>query len=1186
MISCGRRDRRRGALSAALAGALVIGAGAAAAASYADLVAADARLDLETARRTALDVVAAAPTTADAVAAAAWWYTNLDLLPGPDAILAAAGRPRDPELELQLGRIAAAIEDGPPPGALAAVDLSGPFGVFDVLDLERGVVPGDEQLPPLPSPWTGPASIERHGLRSADGWVGPPESTARSGVFLAAWTLELGADFDGWLVVECRGSFNLELDGQPLDRRRQCGELDPAVSWYRVALAGGRHRVRAEIAARRVPRVRVTLIDVAGTALPQPRLVPSTEGPWASATAAAALPPAAAALEQQPLVPPPTAAAAVLAAALAEGRGDGRRQRYWLERGTAADDPLTALELGWYLLLDEPNLTSDEGARRAAELLPAAAAAPAAALLDRAIALRERRSEDAERILAELAEAHSDDVRIRRLWTREAIRRGWAREIEDGTAALTAALPESETILELRLDALEALDRWDDRRRLLQATAEGRFEPDRLDELAGSCLANVALAAVERQRQRADDPALDLAAIKMLLENGRTADALAALEEAQDRWGPLPPIDELRLVATADDPVAFAAALDDALEHTPTNVQLRTLAWRRGQQPFFAPWRIDAATLLAERPAPAAGVDSVLLLDQAVERIYPDGSSLYYYHGLTEAITPVGARQAAGLQQLSKSYLLAVRIHKPDGRVVAPVDLAGRGDGTTLADVEPGDVVEEEYVAYVAATGTSRRGHLPPYVYRFADDQRAFGRSEYLLLVPPGIELQIDGTLSGLEKIDQEHDGLRLIGWRARDVPPITREPFAPPAQELLPWVSYGFGVSWQDVGDAVRDRVLPLLHPSEELAAWSASRLAEGDEPQAEVRALVNGLIDDVERDRTDLDLSEAAATSFGVRHGNRLLIAAAALLANDWQVDLVLARPRPFAGTHLEVPTMEPFSSPLLRVRRGDVVIWLDLDEERRGIDHVAPILQGSDALVLPLADATQPVTLLAEIPSFANPDLEEIVSVRASVDASGSATIDFVTDIHGGQAERMLDSIESATSDRANLVYQQLAANLFPGAGNVRGALDRIDGGARLDLELDLRGACDPAADQMTCRSLVLAQPLAPALASLPERRYPLVLALGFAQQLTLELVAPPGWTIDRQPRRLTSRWGTVDETLTRDGAAIRSVLAITIPPQTVDPADYPEFARFCHAVDELASRPPVLTPSHPPKLRSEE
>lgn len=1166
-------NRRLAALLLAAAGLAAAAPAPAATASFADVAAADAQLDLGTARRTALTIVAADATSADAVAAAGWWLASLDQLPEPDAILTAAGHPRDPELELYLGRIAAMVEDEPPPGALATVDLSGPFGVFDVLDLERGVVPADDALPALPSPWRGPASLERHWLRSADGWVGPPEATVRPGVFLAAWTLELDRGFDGWLAVECRGSYNLALDDAAVDRRRQCGDLDPATSWYRVELAAGRHALRLELASQRLPRVRLTLVDGDGDAVEQPRLAPAGDGPWASSSAVPQLPPAAAALEERAAATA-AASAARLAAALAKGRGDGSRQRRWLEQAVAADDPLAALELGWYRLLDQPDLSDEEGARRAAELLPAAAPLPAAALLERAIALRERRPEDAERVLAQLAESHGDDVRVRQLWTREAIRRGWAREIEDGIAALTATLPESDSVLDLRLDALAALDRWDDRRRLLQAAADGRFEPDRLDELASSCLAEVALAAVERRRRRADDPALDLAAVKMLLELDRTTEAIAALDDAAAQWGELPPIDELRLVVTAPDPAAFAAALDGALSRTPSNVQLRTLAWRRGRTPFFAPWRLDADELLADRAEPPAGVDSVLLLDQAVERIFPDGSSLYYYHGLTEAITPVGARQAAGLQQLANAYLLRVRIHKPDGRVVAPVDL-GNGSGAIADDVKAGDVVEEEYVARVAATGASRRGHLPPYVYRFADERRAFGRSEYLLLVPPGVELKVDGTLTGLETIDQDHDGDRLIGWRAHDVPPVSREPFAPPAQELLPWVSYSFGVTWQDVGDVVRDRVLPLLHPSDELTAWAGDLLARGETPEAAVGALVDGLLDEVERDRNDLDLGRSAAAAFAARKGNRLLIAAAALLAHGWQVDLALARPRPFAGSHLEVPSMEAFTAPLLRVERDGAEVWLDLDEERRGVGHISPILQGSDALVLPLGEPTRPVALLDELPTFPNPDLVETVTVHAAVAPDGTADLDFGTELHGGQAERLLDSIESATADRADQVFQQLAGNLFPGAGEVHGSLERVAGGARLGLELTLPGACDVEPQRLSCRSLVLARPLAPALASLPQRRYPLVLALGFSQRLILELTVPPGWTVQRQPRLLEARWGSVDETLTRDGDVIRSLLAIEIPPQTVAPEDYPEFARFCHAVDELASRPPTAT-----------
>lgn len=113
-------------------------------------------------------------------------------------------------------------------------------------------------------------------------------------------------------------------------------------------------------------------------------------------------------------------------------------------------------------------------------------------------------------------------------------------------------------------------------------------------------------------------------------------------------------------------------------------------------------------------------------------------------------------------------------------------------------------------------------------------------------------------------------------------------------------------------------------------------------------------------------------------------------------------------------------------------------------------------------------------------------------------------------------------------------------------------------------------------MVCRSLVFTKPLLPVLAALPTRRYPLIMPVPVLQRNELVIEAPEGWTIDHRPRRLETRWGSVVETVDREGRRHRSILKLELPAQTVAPDDYPEFARFCHAVDELSSRPPVLFP----------
>jgi hypothetical protein len=111
-------------------------------------------------------------------------------------------------------------------------------------------------------------------------------------------------------------------------------------------------------------------------------------------------------------------------------------------------------------------------------------------------------------------------------------------------------------------------------------------------------------------------------------------------------------------------------------------------------------------------------------------------------------------------------------------------------------------------------------------------------------------------------------------------------------------------------------------------------------------------------------------------------------------------------------------------------------------------------------------------------------------------------------------------------------------------------------------------------MLCRTLVFAKPLAPILAALPTRRFDLIMPVPVLQRNELTLELPEGWSLRTKPRRIETRWGSVTETIEADGRRVVSELRLELPAQTVTPGEYAEFARFCHAVDELTTRPPVL------------
>ena len=1147
-----------------------------AAAGWPEVSHADARFDLEGARRAALDTVSAAPDSADAIAAAGWWLHNVDVISEPEALLSAVPDERDPELGFLLARLEAELARRPPAGVPASFELAGPFGVFDTLDIERGVVPPDPGLPPPGTRFVDDAQPFRLRFTTLDGSAKPPRGMVFGGVYLAAWDLVVDQPLTGWLVLEVEGGANLELDGRPVERIRRAGETTSGVCWYRIELRPGSHRVGVEMASTDVPQARISLWDDHGRPV-NARIAESPVTSPAGSTARRAEPPAAAALEARLAGGGADLPTLLLGVAVARGRDDPRHASELMARALelAPDDPSANLTAA-LLLLEEPSgLASEVAARRAREHLRRAAEIPLSLLAERALAVREQRAEDVDRLLNDMVDRYGSDARVLSLWVREAVRRGWVREAEAALERLAAMLPGSRRVAEMRVEVAQGLERWDERTRLLRALAEGEPEDlNRVDDLAGACLVGDAVEILERLRGRAEDPTVDLDAARRQLEAGRTAEASASLTAARQRWGELQALDELELALAAANADTLRATVEHVLARHPSNLQLAALDWRLGATPFYAPFVVDGLELARQHSDSPAGVDAELLLDQAVERIFPDGSSLHYYHGLTRAVTPDGARQAASLQQLPGSLRLKVRVVKPDGTIVVPPELTPDDDVYQLADVEPGDLVEEEYVARIAPTGASRRGHLSPYIYRFADADRAFGLSEYALLVPPGVDPKVEGRFVGLERKEWDQDGLHVVRWRAEKVPPIPREPFSPPVQELLPWVTYGFGVSWQDVGDVLRDRFLEVLETTPELEAWSAPLVA-GDDPQVAAQRLAEGLEKAVKEGRESIDLRSTAGESFSRGEGNRIVIAAAALLAGGWDVDLVMARPRVFAGTHLAVPSMEAFSTPLLRLSRGGRSAWYDVEEGRRGAGRVRPLVQGSDALAAPLARPELPVERIERLPEFPNPELEERVLARAVIDADGTAHVHFELELPGGQGQRLEETVRSQPPDRVAQVYRQIAVGLFPGAEQVEGRVDHLDDDAiRLVLDLVSAGACEVAERTMTCRSLVLAKPLGPSLASLPERTFPLVLHLPILQRLELVVSPPAGWKPVANPRVLSAQWGSVDETVGVGSDGLHSVVTLDIPAQTVAPADYPEFARFCHAVDELLARPPML------------
>jgi hypothetical protein len=240
----------------------------------------------------------------------------------------------------------------------------------------------------------------------------------------------------------------------------------------------------------------------------------------------------------------------LLAAQLARGRHHPDEEYRWIERARTADSesPWPALALVHHLVTTNDGSPAIDRDRTIVQLQSEARTIPGSQLFERAIALRAGRGEDAERILEQLMAAHPNDSRVLRLWVREAVRRGWVREAEDGLAKLEADLPGSLAVTDLRLEVLASLERWRERGTLLRALATATpVETRWIGEMASSCLVGDAVSATASLAPNVVDPDLDVQLVTLLLESGDIGSARRELERARGQWGELRIFDELGL---------------------------------------------------------------------------------------------------------------------------------------------------------------------------------------------------------------------------------------------------------------------------------------------------------------------------------------------------------------------------------------------------------------------------------------------------------------------------------------------------------------------------------------------------------------------------------------------------------------------------------------------------------------
>lgn len=1073
-------------------------------------------------------------------------------------------------------------------GAVSAWTMAGPFALFHALDFERTIPPELGSIPEEVTAGPGLPPRRPRTLPAPDGTASLDGAPADGDVIALASDVTLATGGDYLLAVTTALSARVRIDGALVHERRAYEGFPPAIVQRPVTLAPGRHRLVAVVArggGRAGLHVAFSRADGAPS---DARFEPAAPGAAAPALAQGS------ALR----VGPPAVDARALAAALEAAAGDPDLAAALAARDVLVSDreaakallqarppsPSALLSLVDAEVIAEDPTLDDRVARARAEahLREALRLDPGAAEARLRLAQLLRggdRLDDADELLAGLGAAAGRPAALAAR-ARAAHDRGLAERAEGlaGEAVRAGGSCEAAELLRDLAGRRGDLARVDEALQVLRGCRGGRerlaAELRRRGDPQGAA---AAVAPVVEARPWAIEPALALADARLASGDARAAaDVLARLASI---WSDSPRVltrwaDLLELAGRPEDARATRSA---ALAQDGGDLALRrALALdASGGEPLDDLAEPTDAAIRAYRAAGPArgGVSATMVLDAAAVEIHPGGSATERTHQVIGVHDQQGVEQWGEVHVPQGARILAIRVLKPDGRVLEPERASADKGSVSLTGLAPGDFIDLEWLQALRGPRGLSGYAASPFYFR-VPGARLF-RSTYVVRAPAGLGLAADPHRlpPGAGAVARE-GGFDVIRAEARDVPALIPEPGAPGGTELLPFLAAGTTGGLEPLQRAVGDAMADRSRVTRELRALADELRAgrEGAPPEALVRAAYAAV---ARRVLGEGSASEDASVILSRGRGNRLSVLKAVLGALGVEARLALVRPFTADPGAWRFPTLALYGTPVLRVRAGGRTWWLDPSSTKNPFGALPGPLLGCEALVVPEpGDALE----LARLPDAAPVPDGRALAASLTLAPDGGALLAGTDRYTGASAAAWKAALEPLDASTRRQAIEKMLGRTFGGVALTSVAF-RGEDDPEAPLELQFTGRVPDLARALDGGQVVEA-PLFPArlgarYVQVAARTLPLLVADAERTTQTLTVVAPPGLRPRAgPPQRLEGPFGRYERRDRVTGGTLVREERLEVLRGRIPPERYPDFARFAAAVDQLQEEPLLL------------
>ncbi|MCC6575096.1 MAG: hypothetical protein IT462_15065 [Planctomycetes bacterium] len=525
----------------------------------------------------------------------------------------------------------------------------------------------------------------------------------------------------------------------------------------------------------------------------------------------------------------------------------------------------------------------------------------------------------------------------------------------------------------------------------------------------------------------------------------------------------------------------------------------------------------------AEPNEPGDGrAHSAMVLDEMVQQVFADGSSITYVHQIRKILTLDGVDER-GRDRVMGAELITARTIKPDGTVLEPVTFAG--NQVEYPGVEVGCYLE---IAYLQFTNPSPYRTLYNDRFYFEDQalNEPFYISRWVLLAPQTMALNIrqrnldEGPNVDIRQFNKGDQAVYI--WDVRSRRHLEKEGiFAPGALELIPWLEIVQPSAWQRKARIAaeyglrRTRVTPLVEKvaadvlkgqnlsdeqkARKLYEWvNANLLTSGDTQGAHqaLRAMAGS------REEVFLSLCKAAGVKVGFA------------MADTSQLARSTREERPLIADWVS-PANNDFNTFLVVVTGDDGKrIYLSLDERLRPFGAYGARYDGAPVILW--NDGRYEQTFL---PGGA-PDRDLYISrSEITLKADGSADVSGSLELFGERSYSIKEQMRNTSREQLGTELEGDIASQFPGFSAT--SMDFPDIGTLGKPYVRKYAGTSPALAQKSRQGLTCGLPIAKmaavlaSLASREKRKMDMLLDFDLHWEDEIRIKAPAGFNFSELP-----------------------------------------------------------------------